>query len=1717
MNLFSRKNEEKRKNSNSESYTEVERLLRASAHEAERPRDEFKSALLRELKTKAFTEDHSPSRHMSNMRFVFLPALAGVLVLAVLGFAAYRYGNFFGPKTPEEIVVQQPKTPEEAEGMFELVALNETASGVHPSTAFELRTTAQMTVEKIKENLTFKPKVAFAVEKTSDTAYRITPEKNLDAGEMLTARLNVTFQTENGGAQNRAYSWAYQVQEEFQAVSTLPRNTSTNVPVDTGIEITLSHAGFEGAEQNFSITPEVKGRFETHRKTFVFVPDKKLATTTLYTVRLKKDVRLPKTGETLKEDLVFQFETSEYEDPSTYSYDSTPGITSLSQKTIESSSSDIPALIVNGESLNTVKETELSIYAFPNREAYEAAFNDYMTIPYWARSRNQWTTDTSKLALHSKTTVPLQDLGNSWQYVVAAPAALDNGYYLVEVQGRKNVNPQALLLVTNITGYATVSETKLVLWSHHSALKKPLDNARVSLSDGTELGRTNADGVLTIDTPASLLENIGKSYDWLLVEGQSDALYLPLIGNAEGFSAYQYGRTTRVQNYWSYLYVDQPIYKPSDTVNFWGVLNPRDTRDLPDVTVTLYAGYIGQETRPRVTRQTVSVGAFGTFEGSIALPNVTPSWYSLALEVDGKSIMETTVEVQTFVKPAYEIDVSPATRGVMNGESLTHTVTAKFFNGSPVQGVEIARGDVKKTTNEQGVATFPETYRVYQEGQDSFETPNFTPSHPEEGDIIGQAFVRTFPSRETLRVQSDSEGLTANVTGTLSALDLDGYNAGKYQKYEDPAGAPIAGDTVHLNAKRIWYTKREIGTRYDYIQKKVIPRYSYDHNEEPSFQADVTSGNDGAFSYTFTMQEESSYQIDVTSRDGENRLVQKTTYVYPGGMYGSNQTGYFELRLDEKAGVASGFENANEFSIGEDVNLTFLKDDVVLPKSESPTFLYLTAQNGIQNVTASIEPKFGFTFSEKDIPNVVLQGIWFDGRTYWTSDSQSGWFRSGGVASFKESDRELTVAVTPDKSEYQPGDTVNLDVRATRPDGKGTEAVVNVSLVDEAVYAVQDRDVTFLTSLYRNVESGIYASYGSHRYPLGFSGAEGGGGGGGTRQKFFDKALFKTVTTDRSGNASISFTLPDNLTSWRATAHGIDEEYYAGNSVTNVPVTLPFFVDAVLAGDYIEGDDVVMTVRTFGTAIDDASPVEIRVSSETLPFDAVTKSVTGFDAVDIPLGKMPLGNHSVRIEAKSGERGDAVLRKLTVVPSRLAIPMSDVETVSVGWKPTVEAERSVEVTFTDAHSGKYYPRLIEHLYTFGDRLDQRLARIISATLVNTYFDGTEPVEDLDAEQYQLSDSGKTYGGLTLFPYSDHDLALSAHAAASMKADEFNPVGLENYFSRTLEDISRTSTEHAQSLYGLAAIHEPVLLEIRSMLESDKITDVDRLYLALGLSELGDEAGARAIFETLEATYGKTMDMTAILELGETRDEQIENTMLFAELAALLQQPNADSYYTYARDNATEDVLLVLAELNYLEARLATLPADPVKIRYELQGAEEELALENGETGSVVLTKDTLDTFRVNALEGSAIAVVMSTRKATAEEVNRDAAVGVTRTYEKTTINEGDLVKVTMKISIKDPAPDGLYQISDFVPSGLTIVAQPYRRNMYISDPHIRYPYTIDGQRISFLFTKGEEYDSFTYYVRVVNKGTYLAERPVIQSVTSPSVRMGGSEATITVK
>ena len=119
-----------------------------------------------------------------------------------------------------------------------------------------------------------------SVERESAGQYRISTGQLLEPGTVY--RFLIT-----DAAATTPYvlaSFAFQTKTPVGVVQSIPRDQSTGVPVNTGIEFTFNQEGIQDVEGHFQIEPTVPGRFEVHERVTVFVPQGELAPGTLYTV-----------------------------------------------------------------------------------------------------------------------------------------------------------------------------------------------------------------------------------------------------------------------------------------------------------------------------------------------------------------------------------------------------------------------------------------------------------------------------------------------------------------------------------------------------------------------------------------------------------------------------------------------------------------------------------------------------------------------------------------------------------------------------------------------------------------------------------------------------------------------------------------------------------------------------------------------------------------------------------------------------------------------------------------------------------------------------------------------------------------------------------------------------------------------------------------------------------------------------------------------------------------------------------------------------------------------------------------------------------------------------------------------------------------------------------------------------------------------------------------
>ncbi len=1292
--------------------------------------------------------------------------------------------------TPESEWTKLVLTPE-AQLPISLEAVTSDAAGVDPASAFLLKASMDIDEPALRKGFSVDPSFAFDIEKSDDRQFRVVPVQPLE--EETLYRFQLTLPQAGEGTLSR--SWAFQTRTPLRIVQTLPAQSATYVPLNTGIELTFTYDGVNDITPFLEITPPTAGRVEIHKRVAVFVPES-LQADTLYTVTVHKGVGLANSALTMTDDFSFQFETGE-----TGRTGDTPLAPQMvfRSRTMESSSSQPPALELMSHAGPAPSALSFAVYQYPGLDAFAAALAEYEKMPTWAyRARDSYLADTSGLSPTLSFEGQLETASQSAQTsFVRMPAPLPAGFYLIEAndQGSKS---QGWLQVTDVAVHATVSKANTLIWVNDVAAHAPIAGASVALADGTALATTDSRGIAFFQTPAALIQTTVGDYrqsyvqavqDLLVTDASGRQMLVPLGGNASpdrsgGFNIYPY--TSGNDLYWNYLYVDRPLYQPSDTIHFWGVLKSRDApKSAEQATIELNGGssnngafYGFDDRNAPLATVSVTTDDVGAFTGDLSFVEAAPGYYRLSLKSGDTVITTQYLEIRHYTKPAYKIDVTPSEKAAFDGDKVDFNIDVAFFDGSPVPNVELVYGtegsdnldsqfDGTVTTDERGhaVVTIP---AKAQEGSQypSRQTLDVRPKAAEEGEIIGSTWIEVFPSALTIDANATYVEGAASISGTLRNVDLSHLDLDKpiYDYRDFAAGSPAGNRTVRVEVREESYTQVKTGDTYDFIRKMVVPLYQYDYNETPVSQSTLTTLSSGAFSYRLPTDPSKRYHVIFTSPDDQGRTAEIDLWVnsYIGSGY-SNANARPRLvgaGTDGCPGQNPPYYEGTAYNPGDEVDMVMKYGADAAPGGDANRYLYLEAQNGLQDYQVQDSSALALSFSDRYAPNITVFGVWFTGETY-ASVSYGCQLRANTEP------KRLQIDVTPGQERYQPGDQATLNVSVHDSSGQPVRADVNFSAVDEAIYRLQEpydsanhRDI--LRDLYLGVSHGLIVSYGSHQYPGAMMIGGQGGGGGGARNDFEDVALFQTVTTDDQGQATVTFKLPDNLTSWRIITQGVTSDLKAGSTTTLLPVGLPFFVDLSMNDEYLTSDKPQIRLRAFGEGLSEGAEVSFEVTCPSLGIDEPIKtSGAAFQPVDVALSELRVGEHELTVTATAGDFSDSLTRKFRVVQSRLLRAQSQFYQLTPDLVIEGASDGRTTVVFTDNNRGRYYPLLRQLSWTWGDRVDQMLARNLSHDLLKQYFgDDEAPPAVFDPASYQTPD-----GGIALFPYAAADLTVSARLAA----------------------------------------------------------------------------------------------------------------------------------------------------------------------------------------------------------------------------------------------------------------------------------------------------------------------------------------------------------------
>ncbi|NDJ60252.1 MAG: hypothetical protein GYB67_03955, partial [Chloroflexi bacterium] len=450
-----------------------------------------------------------------------------------------------------------------------------------------------------------------------------------------------------------------------------------------------------------------------------------------------------------------------------------------------------------------------------------------------------------------------------------------------------------------------------------------------------------------------------------------------------------------------------------------------------------------------------------------------------------------------------------------------------------------------------------------------------------------------------------------------------------------PDSVPVPNQSVDLEI---------IERRWTRTPTDQFGRFEWTRETIPVGTDTIRTDGEGRATYAFTPPNGGSFRIRAVVRDDQERLNRADLRVYAFG----NERVFWNRTGGD--GVNNIVVDQDSYAPGDTARVL-----IPLPYEEPSTVLITVARADILTheviQTEGTSLVYDLPITEAFVPTVHLQVSVYRGLDPVTLNPAyaSGW-RSINVEPVNQ---RLNVAVTPSSLSNEPRSEVSFDFVVTDADGNPAQAELGVALTDEAVLALAQPNSTTLEAMFygyqRDYTLTNYSMLGlldlltDGFFPGGRGGGGGGGGGGGAlliRDDFVYTPLWAPdVVTDENGRASVSVTLPDNLTTWRLDTRAVTTETHIGQREAQIVSTLPLIVRPVAPRFFVVGDrvalgavvnnnsdtDQTVAVSLEATGVTLESPVEQTVtipagSRARVDWLAVVEDVPNADLVFIAIG-----------------------------------------------------------------------------------------------------------------------------------------------------------------------------------------------------------------------------------------------------------------------------------------------------------------------------------------------------------------------------------------------------------------------------------------------------------------------------------------------------------------
>ncbi len=821
--------------------------------------------------------------------------------------------------------------------------------------------------------------------------------------------------------------------------------------------------------------------------------------------------------------------------------------------------------------------------------------------------------------------------------------------------------PKAFVQVTDLAISAKFSPENNEIWVTELRTGQPVADAGIELRDDANevrwTGRSDASGLA--ETPGWRTLGLkgrdewSRPRQWVFVRRGRDVAFTSSEWGT-GVYPYRFGIdydwNPKPETVQGQIFSERGIYRAGESVHLKGIVRTREKGRWRLPRARQVECEVRDPYQRSVHKAKADLDAYGSFSFDLeTAPEAALGTYEVTASVPAEagdgvpSILSDSFRVEAFRPAEFEVLLRTPRPDFVFGEEYRGDVRANYLSGGALAGEKanwhlrlgpagftppghkgFSFGNMMDWDEDLGL----EESRLIASGegrldaQGRLEIRSLLAAGKEKDSVLAtlEATVES-PSRSQIsnRIQTTVHrgefyiglrpGTSFAEKGKGLALDVIAV---------DPAGGFVPGREIAVRLlRREWRSVRQAG---------VGGRFRW-HTEREDTLVSSKAIKSGAGPAVIGFRPEKSglYLFAASGKDGRGNPVTSSTYVYvTGDDYVS-----WERRDDDTVELVA---DADEYKPGDTARIL-----VKSPYERARALVTIEREFVIESRVLEIEgssSRIEVPVKLEHIPNVFISVLLVQGRTGEAradenADVGKPSFKMGYVKlSVNPFEKKLKVDVARDKSEFRPKDSVTLKFKVQDSRDAAVKACLSVAVVDVGVlnligYQTPDPFGRFYGERPLSVQSSETRLHVVGQREYGEKGEDPGGGDGENmlsaspaltevelRGDFKSTAYWNpAVLTDEAGEASVTFDLPSNLTSFKvmAVAQTVDSSFGRGDDIFRVtkPLQLqPSMPRFVRVGDRFEAGIVVRNLSDQGGA----ASVELEASDISCS-DAVAKTV----------------------------------------------------------------------------------------------------------------------------------------------------------------------------------------------------------------------------------------------------------------------------------------------------------------------------------------------------------------------------------------------------------------------------------------------------------------------------------------------------------------------------